>query len=108
MLALASQYRFENGMTSLYDMSDVLGGTHNQLSPQWMLYVKVMIGAMLFIGIFMIILLIRARFRIAQWRKEGVYDEVKQRKMTDEQIAAKRAAEAAAAQEAEKAEETAE
>ena len=108
MLALASQYRFENGMTSLYDMSDVLGGTHNQLSPQWMLYVRVMIGAMLFIGIFMVILLIRARFRIAQWRKEGVYDEVKQRKMTDEQIAAKRAAEAAAAQEAVKAEESAE
>ena len=108
MLALASQYRFEKGMTSLYDMSDVLGGTHNQLSPQWMLYVKVMIGAMLFIGVFMLVLLIRARFRIAKWRKEGVYDEVKQRKMTDEQIAAKRAAEAAAAMEAEKTEESAE
>ncbi|MBR6609290.1 MAG: hypothetical protein IKK99_03630, partial [Oscillospiraceae bacterium] len=90
------------------DLRDVLCGTHNQLSPQWMRYVRLMIGAMFFIGMFMLVLLIRAKFRIAKWRKEGVFDEEKQRKMTDEQIAAKRAAEAAAALEAEKAEESAE
>ncbi|MBQ7902537.1 MAG: hypothetical protein IJ362_02285, partial [Oscillospiraceae bacterium] len=44
MLALASQYRFKRGMTSLYDMTDVLGGTHNQLSPEWLLNVRLMAG----------------------------------------------------------------
>ena len=102
LLALASQYRFEKGMTSLYDLSDVLGGTHNQLSPEWMLYVKVMITSIFLMGLFMVGLLIKSRITIAKWKKEGIWDEAKQQRMSDAEIAAIKAA-----REAEKAEETA-
>lgn len=96
LLALASQYRFQQGMTSIYDMSDVLGGTHNQLSPEWMLYVKIMIAFMIFMGVFMIGLLIKSRFTIAKWKREGIWDEEKKQRLSDAEIAAKKAAEAAA------------
>ena len=110
MLALASQYRFTQGMTSMYDLSDVLGGTHNMLSPEWMLYVKVMIGFMMFMGFVMVSLLIVSRVRIHKWKKEGIYDYENNCRMSDEEIAAvmeRRAREAqeAAAVRAEKTEE---
>ena len=110
MLALASQYRFTQGMTSMYDLSDVLGGTHNMLSPEWMLYVKVMIGFMMFMGVVMVALLILSRVRIHKWKKEGIYDYENNCRMSDEEIAAimeRRAREAqeAAAVRAEKTEE---
>ena len=99
LLALASQYRFQQGMTSVYDLSDVLGGTHNQLSPGWMMNLRIMIFSMFFMGLFMLGLLIVSKIRIARWRKEGVYNEVARRKMLDSEIAerdARLAAEAAA------------
>ena len=99
LMALASQYRFQQGMTSVYDLSDVLGGTHNQLSPGWMMNLRIMIFSMFFMGLFMLGLLIVSKIRIARWRKEGVYNEVARRKMLDSEIAerdARLAAEAAA------------
>lgn len=105
MLALASQYRFTQGMTSLYDMTDVLGGTHNQLSPEWLLNVRLMASFMFALGLFVIGLAITAKIRIAKWRKAGVFNEERHRMMTDAEIAerdARLAAEAAAALESEK------
>ncbi len=102
LLALASQYRFTQGMTSLYDLSDVLGGTHNQLSPAWMWNVRITITIMILMGIFMVGLLILSKIRIARWKKEGIYDEVHNCRMSDAEIAerkerlAREAAEAAA------------
>ena len=99
LMALASQYRFQQGMTSLYDMSDVLGGTHNKLSPAWMMNVRLMTFSMFGMGLFMVYMLINSRIRIARWRKEGVYNEEANRKMLDSEIAerdARLAAEAAA------------
>lgn len=95
LLALASRYRFEKGETSLYDMSDVVGGTHNKLSPLWSAYVDMMKVAFAIIFTVLIILFIVSRFRIAKWKKEGIYDYEKGRMMSDEDIAKVRARQAA-------------
>ncbi|MBR5874361.1 MAG: hypothetical protein IKY90_06480 [Oscillospiraceae bacterium] len=100
LLALASQYRFQQGMTSVYDLSDVLGGTHNQLSPEWMLYVKFMISFMIFMGVVMVSMLILSRVRIYKWKKEGIYDYEHNCRMSDEEIAAVMERRAREAQEA--------
>ncbi len=87
LMGLASQYRFDNAMTSYYDMSDILGGTHNKLSPAWNLYLKYVqffIGALVICGIS---IYFTAKKRIAKWRAEGIYNEEKRRMMTDEEIA---------------------
>ena len=94
LLALASRYRFEKGETSLYDMSDVVGGTHNKLSPLWSTYVDTMKVAFVIILTFLVILFIVSRFRIAKWKKEGIYDYEKGRMMSDEDIAKVRARQA--------------
>ena len=94
LLALASRYRFEKGETSLYDMSDVVGGTHNKLSPLWSTYVDTMKVAFVIIFTFLVILFIVSRFRIAKWKKEGIYDYEKGRMMSDEDIAKVRARQA--------------
>lgn len=94
LLALASRYRFEKGETSLYDMSDVVGGTHNKLSPLWSAYVDTMKVAFAIILTFLVILFIVSRFRIAKWKKEGIYDYEKGRMMSDEDIAKVRARQA--------------
>ncbi len=90
LLALASQYRFTQGMTSIYEMSDVLGGTHNQLSPGWMMNVRLMIGFMVAMGLFMVYLLIVSKIRIRRWRAEGIFDEATQTRMSDAEIAARK------------------
>ena len=104
MLALASQYRFTQGMTSIYDMTDIVGGTHNQLSPGWMSYLKMMIVFTLFSGVFMLFVLIRSKFRINKRMAKGLYDEETNRILTEEEAAELRAQKAAMA--AETAEET--
>ena len=71
LLGLASQYRFDNGMTSIYDMSDVLGGTHNKLSPGWEMYVNVMKVFALARGLFLAVLFVISRIRIRKWRAAG-------------------------------------
>lgn len=110
MLALASQYRFTQGMTSIYDLSDVVGGTHNKLSPMWMVSVKFMAVSAVISGIIMVFIVIRAKFRVTKWKKEGIYNYERNRMMTDEEIEerdARLAAEAAtqATESAEKIEE---
>ena len=90
LLALASQYRYTQGMTSLYDLSDVLGGTHNKLSPAWMWNIRITTTLMFFMGGFMVCLLILSKIRIARWKKEGIYDEVHNCRFSDEEIAAMR------------------
>lgn len=87
LLGLASQYRFDNGMTSIYGMSDVLGGTHNKLSPGWEMYVNVMKVFALARGLFLAVLFVISRIRIRKWRAAGVYNEAMGRMMTDEEIA---------------------
>lgn len=87
LLGLASQYRFDNGMTSIYDMSDVLGGTHNKLSPGWELYANVMKVFALLRGLFLAVLFIISRIRIRKWKAAGVYNEKTGRMMTDDEIA---------------------
>ena len=87
LLALASQYRFTQGMTSMYDLSDVLGGTHNKLSPAWMWNVRVSGTLMMCMGLFMVCLLITAKMRVAKWKREGIYDEVNNCRLSDEEIA---------------------
>lgn len=91
LMGLASQYRYNNGLTSFYDMSDVCGGTHNKLSPEWSAYVNLMkfFGAGMII--FMIILLIVSRVRIAKWKKQGIYNHALGRMMTDAEIAQREA-----------------
>ena len=91
LLALSSQYRFTQGMTSLYDLSDVLGGTHNKLSPAWMWNVRITTTLMLFTGVFMFGLLILSKIRIARWKKEGIYDEVHNCRLSDAEIAERKA-----------------
>ena len=91
LLALASQYRFTQGMTSLYDLSDVLGGTHNKLSPAWMWNVRITTTLMFFTGIFMVGLLIVAKLRVERWKREGIYDEVHNCRMSDAEIAERKA-----------------
>ena len=110
LLGLASQYRFNTGMTSVYDMSDVLGGTHNKLSPEWQMNVKLMTYFIYFLVAFLLGLYLLSRYRIWKWKKEGIWDAEKGRMMSDEDIAkVMRAKEAAARGEeipAETAEET--
>lgn len=97
LLGLASQYRYNAGMTSVYDMSDVLGGTHNKLSPAWQMNVKLMLGFTYLMIAFLLGLFIVSRYRIWKWKKEGIWDYEKGRMMSDEDIAkVKRAKEAAA------------
>lgn len=87
LLGLASQHRFDNGMTSIYDMSDVLGGTHNKLSPGWELYANVMKVFALLRGLFLAVLFIISRIRIRKWKAAGVYNEKMGRMMTDAEMA---------------------
>ncbi|MEG1782618.1 MAG: prenyltransferase/squalene oxidase repeat-containing protein [Oscillospiraceae bacterium] len=96
LLALASQYRLNNGKTSIYDMSDVLGGTHNKLSPEWIMYINMMKVFVVIMLIFMAVLLLISRIRIAKWKKAGIYNSQAGRMMTDAEIA-KRDADAAGA-----------
>ena len=87
LLGLASQYRLNNGKTSLYDMTDVLGGTHNQLSPGWVAYLNMMkIFGSVFL-VFLAFLLVLSRIRIAKWKKAGIYNSEAGRMMTDAEIA---------------------
>ncbi len=74
LLGLASQYRFNTGMTSIYDMSDVLGGTHNKLSPEWSANMKLMTYFVYAIIIFLVSLFIVSRFRIIRWRKMNLLE----------------------------------
>lgn len=87
LLGLASQRRFENGMTPFFDMTDILGGTHNKLSPLWTAYVGIIKYFGLFIIVFLIGLFIVSRVRIHKWRKAGIYNEEKGRRMDPEEVA---------------------
>ena len=91
LLALASQYRFTQGMTSMYDMSDVLGGTHNKLSPAWIWNVRISGTLMVCMGFFMLGMVITAKIRVARWKEEGIYDEVNNCRMSDAEIAERKA-----------------
>ncbi len=87
LMAISSQYRFENDMTSYFDMSDIAGGTHNKLSPEWQMYLQFM-QVFLVVGIaFLAIMLVVSRIRIKKWRAAGIYNEKAGRMMTDEEIA---------------------
>lgn len=88
LLALASQYRFEEGLSSIYDMRDVVGGTHNKLSPAWTLNVKLMKYFLISMAIFLMCLFVVSRVRIARWKKEGIYDYAKGCRYSDSEIAA--------------------
>ena len=87
LLGLASQYRFEEGLSSIFDMRDVLGGTHNKLSPGWLRYTKIMKYFIFMLISFLIGLFIVSRIRIARWKKEGIYDFARGCRMSDEEIA---------------------
>jgi len=93
-------------MTSVYDMSDVLGGTHNKLSPMWQMNMRLLLGFLYCAIIFLVYMLVVSRIRIKKWKAEGIYDYEHNCRMSDEEIAAKRAAEAAAAQQTTAVEET--
>lgn len=115
LLGLASQYRFNTGMSSVYDMRDVLGGTHNKLSPLWQRNMRLLTYFLYAIIIFLAGLYITSRVRIRKWKKLGIYDyerncmllphevEERDRRLAEEKAAAERARKAA---EAEKTEET--
>ncbi|MBR5520532.1 MAG: hypothetical protein IKU54_00900 [Oscillospiraceae bacterium] len=74
MLGLASQYRFNTGMSSIYDMRDVLGATHNKLSPLWQRNMRLMLYFLYGAIILLITLVIVAKFRVRKWKKLGIYD----------------------------------
>lgn len=74
LLGLASQYRFNTGMSSIYDMRDVLGGTHNKLSPIWQRNMKFMTYFLYAAILFLLCLFITSRVRIRKWKKLGIYD----------------------------------
>lgn len=98
LLALAAYNRLVSGKTSLYDMSDVYGATHNKLTGT----MKSVFNSMLlltfgFIGLLLFIL-IRSRFIIHKWRKEGIYNEETRSKMTPEEAEAYHKAKAEQAQ----------
>lgn len=97
LLALVAYNRAAEGKTSLYDMSDVYGSSHNKLSPTAQLGTKI---SMVFSGILilsMIILFIRSRFILHKWRKEGVLDESGTRRLDDEELETQRMADQLAA-----------
>jgi hypothetical protein len=93
LLALASQRRFDKKLNSLYDMTDVAGGTHNKVSPIIKLYIKLLIIFFFAFLVFMLIMRMVAKSRIKKWRKEGIYDEEKGIRMSDEDIAKMKAKE---------------
>jgi len=74
LLGLASQYRFNTGMSSIYDMRDVLGGTHNKLSPLWQRNMKLLTYFLYAAIAFLAGLLIVSRLRIWKWKRLGIYD----------------------------------
>ncbi len=74
LLGLASQYRFNTGMSSIYDMRDVLGGTHNKLSPLWQRNMKLLTYFLYAAIAFLAGLFIISRVRIWKWKKMGIYD----------------------------------
>ncbi len=76
LLGLASQYRFNKGMTSVYDMSDVLGATHNKLSPEWEMNMELIRYFIYFLCVFLIGLYIVSRIRVNRWKKAGYWDPV--------------------------------
>ncbi len=76
LLGLASQYRFNNDMTSIYNMSDVLGATHNKLSPEWEMNIAFTEKFIYFLAVFLICLYILAQIRIRRWKKAGYWDPV--------------------------------
>ena len=101
MLGLASQYRFNTGMSSIYEMSDVLGATHNKLSPEWQMNIRMMTLFIYMMICFLLGLLIVSRYRIWKWKKEGIWDYEKNRMMSDEDIAKVRRRQAAEARKSE-------
>ena len=74
LLGLASQYRFNTGMSSVYDMRDVLGGTHNKLSPLWQQNLKLLTYFLYGAIALLIYMIIVSRIRIRKWKKMGIYD----------------------------------
>ena len=42
---------------------------------------------MICMGLFMVGMLITAKVRVAKWKKEGIYDEVNNCRLSDEEIA---------------------
>ncbi|MBQ8603640.1 MAG: hypothetical protein IJ410_02185 [Oscillospiraceae bacterium] len=103
LLGLASQYRFNTGLSSVYDMRDVLGGTHNKLSPIWQRNMKMMTYFLYAAIVFLVGIYITSRVRIRKWKKMGIYDyerncmllphevEERDRKLAAEKAAAERA-----------------
>ena len=101
LLGLASQYRYEEGLSSIFDMRDVLGATHNKLSPGWLRYTKLMKYFVFAMIGFLISLYIVSRVRIARWKKEGIYDFARGCRMSDDEIAEVKAKQARKAAERE-------
>ncbi len=97
LMGLASQYRFNTDMTSIYDLSDVKGGAHNKLSPAWQANVRMMLSFIVIMVCFMIYMLILGAYRERKWKKEGVWDYENGCRMSDEAIQAMREAEEEAA-----------
>ncbi len=107
LLGLASQYRFNTEMSSVYDMRDVLGATHNKLSPIWQRNMKMMTYFLYAAIIFLVVLFIVSRLRIRKWKKMGIYDyerncmllphevEERDRRLAEEKARAERARKAA-------------
>lgn len=114
LLALTSYNRMQEGKTSLYDMSDVYGTSHNKLSPfaQFGTKISMVLSGILIIS--MLVLFVRSRFILKKWHKEGVLDETGTSRLTEEELEEQRRARQLAAlrgdldEEAEEAEKEAE
>lgn len=106
LLGLASQYRYNTGMSSIYDMRDVLGGTHNKLSPLWQKNMKLLTFFLYGAIIMLVYLIVVSRIRIRKWKKLGIYDyerncmllphevEERDRRLAEEKARAERAMQA--------------
>ncbi len=86
LMGLASQYRFNTGMTSIYDLSDVKGGAHNKLSPAWQMNVRMMLSFIIMMVCFLIYMAVLGAYRERKWKKEGIWDYEHNCRYSDEEI----------------------
>ena len=85
LLALTAYNRFISGATSLFDLTDVYGITHNKLVGSMKVVSNIMFGLFGLIILFLVYVFIQSRIRISKWRKEGIYNEETKRMMTNEE-----------------------
>ncbi|MDL2215504.1 hypothetical protein LJB77_00275 [Ruminococcaceae bacterium OttesenSCG-928-N02] len=89
LMALSAYNRtFILGENALFDLTDVYGSSHNQLSPDRVLGVKISVAVLLLITFSIVLVGLRGLYRQKKWAKLGWLDE-RGLRMSEQEIAAR-------------------